>query len=260
MAARSYGQLAGFQVVILLTFGEISTAVQSRFESAYNARARPGADATRSSMSVTAKATRATANMLSMKLASIAALLLCIALSVEGAQPSDLLEPPQAIQELATRIQGKSPTEVRAAIIERFGAARRKFGSGVIIEEWDVSAGVLRFHPGVGPTFLDSKTNRHFWLLRTSNPAGSNILQGYQMFTLPIPPTTEANIGSVNSSSVLAQLIDSLIVVRGLKTAQHRLRTSSCFIVPGRLRFITSDRRRQTRALNWQEKVRLLLT
>jgi hypothetical protein len=118
-----------------------------------------------------------------MKPASIAALLLCIALSVESAQPSNLLEPPQAIQELATRIQGKSPTEVRAAIIERFGAARRKFGSGVIIEEWDVSEGVLRFHPFVGPTFLDSKTNQHFWLLRTNNPAASNILQGYQMFT-----------------------------------------------------------------------------
>lgn len=37
MAARSYG-------VILLTFGEISTAVPRRFEPVYNGRARPEVD------------------------------------------------------------------------------------------------------------------------------------------------------------------------------------------------------------------------
>lgn len=100
---------------------------------------------------------------------------------------ADAGELPKAIQELAASIQGKSREAVRAAIIERFGATQRNVGSGVRIEEWSLPEGVLRFHPGIGPTFLDSRTHRHFWLLRTSNPAASNILQSYEMVTLADP-------------------------------------------------------------------------
>ena len=63
--------------------------------------------------------------------------------------------------------------EVRAAIIQRFGNAPRNVGSGVRIEVWQLPEGSLRFHPDVGPTFLDSKTKRQFWLLRTSNSVAS---------------------------------------------------------------------------------------
>lgn len=124
---------------------------------------------------------------LTMKPTLVAVLLLCSVLSVTNAQPSSLAELPKAIQELAVSIQGKSPAEVRAAIIERFGAAQRNVGSGVRIEVWTLPKGLLRFHPGVGPTFLDSKTQQHFWLLRTNNPAASNVLQSYEMLTLADP-------------------------------------------------------------------------
>lgn len=130
--------------------------------------------------------------MLSMKLALAAALLLCQALSAAKAQPSDLAEPPKAIQELAARIQGKSAGEVRAAIIERFGNTPRNVGSGVRIEVWQLPEGVLRFHPDVGPTFLNSNTKQKFWLLRTNNSVASNVLQSYEMLTLADP----ANHGS----------------------------------------------------------------
>jgi len=127
-----------------------------------------------------------------MKRALVATFLLCFALPASQAQTSGISEAPAAIQELAASIQGKYPEEVHAAIVARFGAAKRDVGSGVRIEEWQVAGGLLEFHPNVGPTFLDAKTGQRFWLLRTSNPAAANILQSYEMVTLADP----ANHGS----------------------------------------------------------------
>jgi hypothetical protein len=127
-----------------------------------------------------------------MKPALVASLLLCLALPAIKAQPANVSELPQAIQELAARIQGKSPAEVHAAIIKRFGAAQRNVGSGIRIELWHLPEGELTFHPGVGPTFSNSTTKQRFWLLRTTNPVASNVLQSYEMLTLADP----ANHGS----------------------------------------------------------------
>jgi hypothetical protein len=103
------------------------------------------------------------------------------------AQPPDITDAPKSIQELAASIQGKDSKEVRAAIINRFGVALRDVGSGVRIEVWRLPEGVLKFHPFVGPTFLDQKTSQYFWLLRTRNHVAANILQSYEMFTLADP-------------------------------------------------------------------------
>jgi hypothetical protein len=97
----------------------------------------------------------------------------------------DISEAPKAIQELSAAIQGKNPIDVRAAIIDQIGAPQRDIGSGLIIEQWDISNGVLTFHPVTGPTFFDPKTKKSFWLLRTTNPVRVNLLQSYEMSTQP---------------------------------------------------------------------------
>jgi hypothetical protein len=130
--------------------------------------------------------------MRTMKTVLLAGLLLFLAPPVLRAQTPNISEAPKVIQELAASIQGKRSDGVRAAIIERLGSAQREIGSGYRIEEWDVPEGVLTFHPATGPTFLDLKTKKYFRLPRTSNPAASNILKSYEMFTLP-DPTNHGN-------------------------------------------------------------------
>lgn len=134
-----------------------------------------------------------------MKTALLAIVLLRIALPVARAQAPDISNAPKAIQELSASIQGKRPDEVRAAIIERLGPAQRDVGSGYRIEQWDTADGVLTFHPATGPTFADPKTKAYFRLLRTSNPAAANILQSYEMMTLPDPTNhgTKCWLGNV---------------------------------------------------------------
>jgi len=100
------------------------------------------------------------------------------------AQAPQLTGAPEPIQALATGIQGKSPGEVRQEMITRYGPAPRDIGSGLQIEQWTLYGGVLTFHPLVGPTFSD-KAGRLFWLIRTTNPVGKNIVDSYEMFTLP---------------------------------------------------------------------------
>ncbi|MBV9656848.1 MAG: hypothetical protein JO295_01940 [Verrucomicrobia bacterium] len=114
-------------------------------------------------------------------------LLLLVAARRVHAQAPEIADAPKAIQHLAAVIQGKPPDDVRAEIIRQFGHAQRNVGSGFRIEQWDVFGGVLTFHPATGPTFSDPKANRYFRLLRTSNPIGANILDGYEMTTLPDP-------------------------------------------------------------------------
>jgi hypothetical protein len=120
-----------------------------------------------------------------MKGAFAAVLLLLVAACGIRAQAPDITETPQPIQELASAIQGKGPDDVRTEIIKRFGSAHREMGSGFRIEQWDLFGGVLTFHPASGPTFVDPGTSKRYRLLRTTNPAGANILESYEMTTLP---------------------------------------------------------------------------
>jgi hypothetical protein len=113
------------------------------------------------------------------------------------ASPADITDAPKPIQELASKIQGKSPAEIRAVIIGSSGPPQRNVGSGLRIEQWDRSDGVLTFHPWTGPTFFDKKAQKFFRLLQTHNPAGSNILDGYEMMTLPDPNGSCLWLGNV---------------------------------------------------------------
>ena len=134
-----------------------------------------------------------------VKTSLLAVLLLLMALPVTRAQAPDISNAPKAMQELSASIQGKRSDEVRAAIIERLGPAQRNVGSGYRIEQWDTADGVLTFHPATGPTFSDPKTKTCFRLLRTSNPAAANILQSYEMMTLPDPANhgTQCWLGNI---------------------------------------------------------------
>ena len=106
--------------------------------------------------------------------------------SPESRSQSPLMsDAPKAVRELSAAIQGKSPHEVRTVISKRFGPPQRDIGSGLQIEQWDISGGVLTFHPITGPTFFDPKAQRSFRLLQTTNPVHANLLQSYEMATLP---------------------------------------------------------------------------
>jgi hypothetical protein len=103
-------------------------------------------------------------------------------------QAEGLLDAPKAVQEIAVQIQNKNMDGIRAVIINKLGSPQRSIGSGIQIDQWKVSDGVLTFHPFRGPTFENSKTKKTVYLLRTSNSAGENLLQSYEMSTLPVPP------------------------------------------------------------------------
>ena len=107
--------------------------------------------------------------------------------SAARAQAPKISDAPQSIRELSSVIQGKRPDDARAEIIKRLGKPHRDVGSGVRIEQWDLPEGVLTFHPGTGPAFADAKAGKIIRLVQTSNPAGSNILTGYEMTTTPDP-------------------------------------------------------------------------
>lgn len=124
-------------------------------------------------------------HLLAAEALSVAALTLLLALPARRTQAADLADAPPAIRTLAVMLQGKNSAEVRAVIIAQFGPPQRDVGSGLRIEEWDTANGTLIFHPGGGPSFFDSKTGKSFRLLQTRNPAHSNLLQSYEMFTLP---------------------------------------------------------------------------
>jgi hypothetical protein len=119
-----------------------------------------------------------------MKIVLLGIMVLCAQFISRG-QAQNISEAPKAIQELSASIQGKSPDEVRAAIIERFGPAQRDIGSGFRIEQWDTSNGVLTFHPSAGPSFVDSETKKKFWLILTTNTVRDTIFTRYEMLTLP---------------------------------------------------------------------------
>ena len=122
-----------------------------------------------------------------MRTAFLAIVLALAAQANSRAQAPDVSAAPKAVQDLAAEIRGKSPDETRAAIIARLGPAKRNVGSGFRIEQWDLPGGVLTFHPRTGPTFAERKTGKNFHLVRTKNPAGTNILAGYEMTTVPDP-------------------------------------------------------------------------
>lgn len=104
-------------------------------------------------------------------------------------QAADIADAPKMVRELAISIQGKSPEEVRSVIVKQLGPAKRDVGSGLRIEQWDTSDGVLTFNPVTGPTFSDAKTKRVFRLVRTTNLVRACLLQSYEMTTLPINGT-----------------------------------------------------------------------
>ncbi len=125
-----------------------------------------------------------------MKTALLATIVALSLQLVSRAQAPEIADAPKAIQDLAASIQGKSPVEVRAAIVKHLGTAKRDVGSGLRIEQWDTSDGVLTFHPLLGATFVDPKAKKFFRLIRTTNPLRACLLQSYEMTTLPIPEET----------------------------------------------------------------------
>jgi len=90
---------------------------------------------------------------------------------------------PQPIQQLAAKIQGREPQEIRSIIERQLGGPSRDEGSGLSIPQWDSGGGVLTFHPQRGVTF--ARRGQTFWLLKTRNPALANILGDYEMYSLP---------------------------------------------------------------------------
>lgn len=122
-----------------------------------------------------------------MKGLLIASLLLFFSPIILKAQATPPAELPKEIRELAAGIRGKGPDEVRAAMEKQFGPPQRNVGSGVRIGQWDVAGGTLTFHPLSGPVFTDPKGKTRHRLLRTRNPAGDNLLRGYEMTTRPDP-------------------------------------------------------------------------
>jgi hypothetical protein len=103
-------------------------------------------------------------------------------------QAEDLLDTPKVVKEIAVQLQNKNMDGIKAVIMDKLGPPKRNLGSGIQIDQWDVPDGVLTFHPLRGPTFVNSKTKKTIYLLRTSNSAGENLLQSYEMTTLPVPP------------------------------------------------------------------------
>lgn len=140
--------------------------------------------------------------MKTKKMVPLTILFIFLTLPVLNAQAPKISDAPIFIRELATKIQGKQPAEIRAAIIKALGAAQRDIGSGFIIEQWDTPEGVLTFHPTTGPTFFESKTKKNFHLLWTTNPVRSCLFADYQMTTLPDPANhgTRYWLGTVNIS------------------------------------------------------------
>jgi hypothetical protein len=116
------------------------------------------------------------------------ALMLFAVLFLSITQAENLIDTPNVVQEIAARIQNKNMDEVRAVIMDKLGPPQRNIGSGTPIFQWDVLDGVLTFHPFRGPTFVNSKTKKIIYLLQTANSAGENLLQSYEMTTLPAPP------------------------------------------------------------------------
>jgi hypothetical protein len=93
----------------------------------------------------------------------------------------------QDLDALKVEIQGKQPDEVRALIGRRFGPPTHTFGSGFLIEAWDVNGGLLVFHPADGPSFQNG--GKRVWLMRTNNPAGLCLYGKYEMATKPESPS-----------------------------------------------------------------------
>jgi len=115
-----------------------------------------------------------------MRLRSVAIVLLMASLMARGIAWC------QSLDGLEAEIQGKQPDEVRELMVRRLGPPARILGSGFRIEEWDVDAGILTFHPAVGPSF--EKGGKRVWLMHTVNPAGLCLYGHYQMTANPEPP------------------------------------------------------------------------
>ena len=96
--------------------------------------------------------------------------------------------PPKPIVKLASEIQeallgdNTSPDDIRCQIVQNFGGPHRQVGSGVIRDEWDIAGGILTFDPMRGPTFLDTKSKKTYWLIKTKNKVEDNLFGGYEMY------------------------------------------------------------------------------
>jgi hypothetical protein len=104
---------------------------------------------------------------------------------------------PAPVEQFKAQIADMDAHQVLEAAVAQFGKASRNVGSGLSIPQWDIAGGVLTVHPLVGPTFR--KAGRTTWLIPTSNPAQENLLQDFEMTTLPDPKNhgTQFWIGTV---------------------------------------------------------------
>lgn len=100
-------------------------------------------------------------------------------------RPVIVYQPLDAIDALKKEIQGKTPEEVRAIIIGKFGKPTFESGSGITTEHWEVEGGVLsNEYGGTMPVFeKDGKIRR---LYDYDNTLAANIFGDYEMSTLPL--------------------------------------------------------------------------
>lgn len=106
--------------------------------------------------------------------------------SMAVGQTHNLTDAPDSIKVLSKALENKKLDDVLRAIVKQFGAPNRNTGSGVDILEWDVPEGLLAFNSHSGPVFIDTKRNKNYRLLKTTNPVAFNVLGSYEM-TTPTP-------------------------------------------------------------------------
>jgi hypothetical protein len=119
---------------------------------------------------------------------------------------------PPAVKIFQTEIASIERSEFLSTAQARFGPPARDTGSGITRLQWDFDAGVLTVtDPESNPTFRFA--NGHtITLLPTRNEAKENILQRFEMTTLPDPTNhgTRFWIGNVHLGSDLSyRFVDS---------------------------------------------------
>jgi hypothetical protein len=132
----------------------------------------------------------------------VLAMALCLSCQPSATPPSATAPSaalPAAIESFQSKVAPMDANAVLAEATTEFGQPSRDIGSGLSIPQWDIAGGVLTVHPLVGPTFRTAN-DRIVWLIPTSNPVSDNLLQDFEMTTLPDPANhgTRFWIGNVH--------------------------------------------------------------
>jgi hypothetical protein len=107
-------------------------------------------------------------------------------LVVPATMASPASDLPSAVERFRGRVAAMNAKEVLEEATAEFGKPTRDVGSGLSIPQWDIAGGVLTVHPLKGPTFR-RVGGSVVWLIPTTNAARENLLQDFEMTTLPDP-------------------------------------------------------------------------